>query len=79
MVYLVGRKHAEAALAIARMEERATVILLHDAVYLAPPGLRNVYARKADVEARGIRPMGRLIDDAEIVSKMMAEPVVSHA
>ncbi len=78
MIYLVGRKHADAILAIARQDENAKVVLMHEGVYLPTPGLRDIYALKADVDRAGVRPMATVIDDAALITLVLENKVISH-
>ena len=78
MIYLVGKKRADAVLAIARQDPEAKVVLLHEGVYLATPGLREVYALKADVERAGVKPLATVIDDAALVKLILENKPVSH-
>ncbi len=78
MLYFIGRKRADAMLALARQDDAAKVVLLHEGVYLATPGLRDVYAVKADVERYGVRPQAKVIDDGELAALILQNKVVSH-
>ena len=78
MLYLIGRKRADAMLGLARQDDEAKVVLIHEGVYLATPGLRDVYAVKADVERLGVRPQAKIIDDGELVALILQNKVVSH-
>jgi len=78
MLYLIGRKRADAMLAIARQDPDAKVVLLQEGVYLPTPGLHDVVALRADVERLGVKPLAPLIDDAQLVRLLLANPVVSH-
>jgi hypothetical protein len=78
MLYLIGRKHADAMLGLARQDAEAKVVLLHDGVYLHTPGLRDVYALQADVERAGVRPMATIIDDAALVKLILEHKTISH-
>jgi hypothetical protein len=78
MVYLIGRKRADAVLAIARQDPAARVVLLHEGIYLATPGLHDVVALQADVERAGIRPAVPLIDDARLLDLLLENAVLSH-
>ncbi len=78
MIYLIGKKRAEAILAIARQDEEAKVVLLHEGVYLATPGLRDVFALKADVDRAGVKPIATIIDDAALMKLVFENKAVCH-
>ena len=78
MIYLIGKKRADAMLAIARQDPEAKVVLMHEGIYAATPGLRDVYALKADVERAGVKPIATVIDDAALMKLILENKVVSH-
>lgn len=86
-LYLVDKPAAESALALAKLDKQAKVVLIQDGVYVDAREIKEaggeVYVVKRDVELRGLTQRlpsyVRQIDYHQLVDLIVANKVVNFA
>lgn len=86
-LYLVDKAAAESALALAKLDKRAKVVLIQDGVYVDAREIKEaggeVYAVKRDLELRGLTQRlpeyVRQIDYHHLVDLILENKVINFA
>lgn len=86
-LYLVDKDKAQSALALAKLDKKAKVVLIQDGVYVDAQGVKEtggeVYAVRRDVELRGLTQRlpsyVRQIDYHQLVDLIVENKVINLA